>query len=227
MNKTVVSIGAMLLVVIAAWIFWPTGNERVVSSIPERSTVFAEYTIIAFGDSLTAGYGLLASEAYPAQLEARLLARGYPVRVVNAGVSGETTRGNLERANFIRAQNPDLVIIGIGGNDALRLLPLNETKNNLVETIKILQSGDRPPVIMLLKMQAPLTAGLGYKQDFDALYEEIAKEYNILLVPFLTAELFFDSANKLSDGIHYNAEGYRRAVDEYILPVVSEVLDRF
>jgi acyl-CoA thioesterase-1 len=227
MNNTRLILVGVVGVGLLAWWLWPSSNDQVISGIsPRNSSTEAEVTVIAFGDSLTAGYGLTASEAYPAQLETALVGLGYDVKVINAGVSGETTRGNLERAPFIRSQNPDVVLLGIGGNDALRLLPFSETEKNLRQTIETLQSGDNPPVIVLLRMQAPLTAGLGYKRDFDSLYEELADDYGLILVPFLTTELFLDPANKLSDGIHYNAEGYRKVIDLYLLTPVTQVLNK-
>jgi acyl-CoA thioesterase-1 len=200
-------------------------NERIIDNLPDRVTE-GGVTIIAFGDSLTAGYDLPAFEAYPAQLEAALRAQGYAARVINAGVSGETTRGNLERARFIRSQNPDIVLLGIGGNDALRLLPIEETKKNIGETIDILQSGANPPVVVLLQMQAPLNAGLGYKRSFDEMYTALAKEKGTLLTPFLTLELFLQPENKLPDGIHLNATGNKLVVDEYLIPVLVPLLEQ-
>lgn len=230
MNKEKITIIVIfLLIACVVWFFFfnKSNNDTYISEIVPKIAQDSEITIIAFGDSLTAGYGLNLSEAYPAQLESSLQAMGHEVSVINSGVSGETSRGNRERADFIASQKPDIVILGIGGNDAIRLLPLNETKKNIEETVNILKKGSVPsPVIILLKMQAPLTAGLGYKREFDAMYEELATENGLILVPFLTAELFLDSANKLSDGIHYNKEGYRKAVEMYMIPVLTEVLDK-
>ncbi len=185
----------------------------------------SEFTIIAFGDSLTAGLGLPVSESYPAQLELALNTAGYPVTVINSGVSGETTRGNLERAEFIRKQNPDVVLLGIGGNDALRALDLTETRKNIEATVTTLKAGENPPVVVLLQMQAPLNGGLSYKREFDALYEEIADAHDLVLVPFITAEVFLKAGNKLPDGIHLNAIGYKQVIDLYLLEAVKEVLD--
>lgn len=215
--------GLALLLGGVAWFFFATPEPTAVQ--PRVADPVAGIKIVAFGDSLTAGYGLMASEAYPAQLESRLEAEGYSVTVINAGVSGETTRGNLERVEFIKLQKPDLVLLGIGGNDALRALPLSETRANISATIEALQAGENPPLVVLLQMQAPLNAGFGYKQSFDALYEELAEQYRIRLVPFLTTELFFDADNKLGDGIHYNQVGYQKVVEMYLLPEVREVLD--
>ena len=178
-------------------------NEAVLSDIAPKADSSSAIKIIAFGDSLTAGYGLPQSESYPAQLETALRSLQYSVSVINSGVSGETTRGNLERASFIRSQNPDVVLLGIGGNDDLRALP---------------------PVVVLLAMQAPLNAGLGYKREFDGMYELIAEETGSVIVPFITAEVFLSSENKLSDGIHYNKTGYAKVVELYLLPVMREIM---
>lgn len=216
----------LVLLVSLVWFFFfsKSINDEVIADITRKTTSASEIKVIAFGDSLTAGYGLLLSEAYPAQLESNLQASGYDVSVINSGVSGETTRGNLERADFIASQKADVVILGIGGNDALRLLPITETRKNIEETVDILKGSNT--VVVLLQMQAPLTAGLGYKREFDSMYEEVAAEKGVILIPFLTAELFLKAENKLSDGIHYNKEGYRKAVEQYISPVLKEVLDK-
>ncbi len=194
------------------------------SEMPAQSQTAKNIQIIAFGDSLTAGYDIPTGEGYPAQLEAELSAAGYSVRVINSGVSGETTRGNLERAPFIRSQNADIILLGIGGNDALRSLPVTETKSNIEKTIQILQAGENSPTVILLQMQSPINSGLAYKQAFDAIYESIAKTYNLELVPFITQEIFFDSTNLLSDGIHLNKKGYGEVVRRHILPAVLKSL---
>lgn len=183
--------------------------------------------IVAFGDSLTAGYDLPAKEAYPAQLESKLLEAGFSVQTINSGVSGETSRGNLERAEFIRSQNPDIVLLGIGGNDALRSLPVAETKNNIEKTIQILQKGERPPKVILLQMQSPLNSGFSYKQSFDSIYPSLAKKYDLELVPFITKEIFFNSTNLLPDGIHLNKKGYEEVVKQYIFPAVVKTIKDF
>lgn len=227
-TRKILSLAIVLITgVIIVWWLSSSGNKSAIKAIDTRQVSQDGVTIIAFGDSLTAGYGLPVGESYPAQLEKMLGARGWSVRVINAGVSGETTRGNLERAEFIRSQNPDIVLLGIGGNDALRALPLPETKKNIAQTIETLRSGGDPPVVILLTMQAPLTAGLSYKKDFDNLYAELAGTYNLPLAPFITAEVFLDASKKLPDGIHLNKDGYEIVSQQYILPVVEEVLRRF
>ncbi len=217
----IILIGAFVYV-----LFFSDQNEDVIRTITPRETATEGVTIIAFGDSLTAGFGLPASESYPAQLEAVLKNEELDVRVVNAGVSGETTRGNLERATFIREQNPDVVLLGIGGNDALRSLPVADTKANIEATIEILQSGDNPPVVVLLQMQSPLNAGISYKREFDAMYPDIADKYNILLLPFLTLEVFGKPELKLNDGIHLNEAGYAQVIELYLKEPLTRVVEQ-
>lgn len=227
-SKKVLKIG--LVIVVMAGLGWyfsnPERTEKASRDIaPGELTSDESIKIIAFGDSLTAGYGVSQAEAYPAQLEVALREKGYSVSVINSGVSGETTRGNLERAKFIRSQGPNIVILGIGGNDALRSLPLEETEKNIRGTVEILQSGERPPHVLLLQMQAPLNSGREYKQQFDALYETIAIDNELVLVPFITKEIFLNPENKLPDGIHYNRAGYQKVIEQHLLPNLEKILN--
>lgn len=224
--KQISSIALLILVIsgVLLGIFFFHAEKTPVLPQSETTEAKPTYTIIAFGDSLTAGFGLPLSESYPAQLATRLKERGVDAEVINAGVSGETSRGNLERAQFIRSQNPTIVLLGIGGNDALRLLPLNETEANIRNTLTTLTSGENPPEVILLEMQAPLNVGPAYKQQFDALYATLEKEYRIPLVPFITEEVFLTPAYKLADGIHLNKEGYGKIVDDYVLATVLNAL---
>jgi len=235
MNKKNIIVGSILVVVIAICtiVFLLFGKsitdkgaiaDTNTSTQTPRPSDAAEIKIIAFGDSLTAGFGVIQSEAYPAQLEVALRTQGYNISVINSGVSGETTRGNLERANFIQNQNADIILLGIGGNDALRSLPANETEKNMRATIDILEASIEPPIILLLEMQAPLNAGIEYKRDFDAIYPKIAKEKGLILIPFITTDIFTDQKNKLADGIHYNAIGYKKVIDMQIIPALREIL---
>jgi acyl-CoA thioesterase-1 len=227
MNKlSIIGFGLVIVVCmcVGAWFFLSDTDTKLDTPVQSTDEQAAAITIIAFGDSLTAGYGVQLREAYPAQLERALRTQGYDVEVINSGVSGETTRGNQERAGFIRAQQPDVVLLGTGGNDALRSLPVENTQNNIAATIDILLEGEQAPKVLLLKMQAPLNSGKTYKQNFDAIYESVATQKNITLVPFLTEDIFFDESNKLPDGIHYNEQGYTAVTEAHLLPAVIEVL---
>lgn len=224
-NIKIISIVLSLIVVIfLSWYFFFRSSPEDV--VLEKNKDGGSYTIVAFGDSLTAGYGLPLYESYPAQLEDRLKAEGLDVRVVNAGVSGETSKGNNERASFIRDQNPNMIIWGIGGNDALRALPVSEMKSNMESTINILQSGDNKPKILMLEMQSPLNAGFKYKNEFDAVYEDLSRKYDLTLIPFLVASVFLDANLMLQDRIHPNKDGYAKLIEENILDaVLKEIKD--
>lgn len=220
---------ALLILVIAGlgWFFSTQKNTEQIRQdiVPIEVASEESIKIIAFGDSLTAGYGVSQAEAYPAQLEVVLRGKGYVVSVTNSGVSGETTRGNLERANFIRSQDPNIVILGIGGNDALRALPLEETEKNIRATVEVLRGGEQPPYVLLLRMQAPLNSGRGYKDQFDALYETIASDNKLVLIPFMTEEIFLNTENKIPDGVHYNQIGYQKVVEQHMLPILENILN--
>jgi len=227
MNKVII-FGSLVILILFGLGWWFLAGNQTQEATPAGSSALESvneaFVIVAFGDSLTAGFGVPLQDAYPAQLEGMLTQAGYAVSVINSGVSGETTRGSLERATFIRSQAADLVILGIGGNDALRALSVDEAKANIIATVDILQSGENPPLVMLLQMQAPLNGGFAYKRSFDAMYKDIANDKDLILVPFITADLFLDRGNKLPDGVHYNAVGYHKVTQTHVLPAVEKVL---
>lgn len=221
-NIKIIFIILFLGVVFVLYYFLFINKNKEIETLDKANPAIenSEYLIVALGDSLTAGYGLPLNESYPAILENRLKEKGQSVKVVNAGISGETSRGSLERAEFIRNQNPDMVIFGIGGNDALRALPVAEMKINIEQTLEILISGEKSPKVLLLEIQSPLNAGFQYKKEFDAVYKDLAKKYQIPLVPFLVPEVFLKSEYMLEDRIHPNYLGYQKLVDDFILKAV-------
>ncbi len=214
--------------IIFAYFLFSNKKEAVQVSKPPQDKVASpslgkKTLIIAFGDSLTAGYGLPLTESYPAQLEQALLAKGYSIKVVNAGVSGETTKGNSERANFIASQNPDIVLLGIGGNDALRALSLSDTEKNIRSTIEVLRKASSSPEVILLQIQSPVNSGEAYKRSFDGIYPKLAKEFSLTLVPFVTESLF-KKEYLLPDGLHLTKEGYGIFIKEKLLPQIERYL---
>ncbi len=230
--KVIISAVGICIAIVIAWffvVFAPKADAPNNINTETNETLESAdiVLIIAFGDSLTAGYGLLLDEAYPSILEGRLKKQGYAVKVINAGVSGETTAGSLARSQFIRDQNPDIVLLGIGGNDALRGLPVSEVEKNIRKTLNILVGGIDPPAILLLKMQAPVNTGIAYKKAFDSIYIEISKELGIQLVPFIVEEVARNPKLLQIDGIHPTKRGYEILVDTYILPsIVTEIENR-
>lgn len=170
------------------------------------SIAFAEtYKILAFGDSLTAGYGLPSGQAFPDKLEVKLKAAGYDVKVINAGVSGETTSGGLNRLDWTLKHDPDLVLLGLGANDALRFLPPDLAYQNLEAMIQNIQS--RGIQILLLGMYAPRNSDPRYIQKFDRIFPTLAQKYNIPLYPFLLEGVALNPAYNLADGVHPNNQG--------------------
>ena len=177
--------------------------------------------VLAFGDSLTAGLGLPASEAFPARLEARLHGEGVSVTIVNAGVSGDTTTDGLARLDWALADKPEFVILALGANDALRGIDPKIVRDNLDAMIgKIQASGAK---ILLLGMLAPSNWGAQYEHDFDRIYPELAKAHNLPLYPFFLDGVAMDPALNQPDGIHPNERGVAIMVDR-IAPLVAKMI---
>lgn len=185
----------------------------------------AEVVITAIGDSLTQGYGLRQGDGLVPRLEEWLTARGRDVRIVNAGVSGDTTAGGAARAAWAMGDDPDAVIVALGGNDVLRGLPARAARVNLGAVLQA--AGERP--VLLIGIAAPGNFGPDYRREFDAIYPSLAAEYGTLLVPNLLAAVTEGSALPdkwmQGDGIHPNAEGVRR-IAEAIGPKVLELVDQ-
>lgn len=180
-----------------------------------------EPLVVFLGDSLTAGYGLEGGQAYPALVEKRLEEQGIPLKVLNAGVSGDTTAGGLARLDWLLSQKPDMVVVGLGGNDGLRGLPLEQAENNLREIVR--RSKAAGARVLLLGMQIPPNYGPEYAQGFSDMYPRIAKELDVPLVPFLLEGVGGVADLNQADGIHPTAQGQEK-VAELVTPYVAEVL---
>jgi acyl-CoA thioesterase-1 len=179
--------------------------------------------VLDFGDSLTAGLGLPASEAFPAKLEAWLHDQGIGARVVNAGVSGDTTADGLARLDWALADKPDLVILALGANDALRGIDPSTVRANLDKMIvKIQASGGR---VLLLGMLAPSNWGEEYKDAFDGIFPELARAHRLPLYPFFLEGVAMKPELNQPDGLHPNERGVTVLVDR-IAPIVARLLER-
>ena len=177
--------------------------------------------ILAFGDSLTAGFGLPPEASFPSRLEARLKAEGVGAHVVNAGVSGDTTAGGLARLDWALADKPDIVILELGANDALRGIDPKIVRANLDAMIgKIQASGAK---LLLLGMRAPPNWGEGYQRDFDRLYPELAQAHRVTLYPFFLEGVAMDPKLNQPDGLHPNERGVAALV-ERIAPYVARLI---
>lgn len=183
----------------------------------------APIRIVAFGDSLTAGYGLKPSEAFPAQLERALKEEGYQVEVINAGVSGDTTAAGLQRFDWAFPDDADAAIVALGANDALRGINPDETRRNLDEIISRLDARGLP--VLIAGMKSPRNWGDDYIRKFDAIYPELAEKHGALLYPFFVETVVLRPELNLDDGMHPNAQGVAAMV-EGILPKVEELISR-
>ena len=180
-----------------------------------------ETVIVALGDSLTAGYGLPNEEAFPSQLEAALRKRGHKVRVVNAGVSGDTTSAALRRLDWALTDDADAVIVELGGNDALQGLPPDATKEALSDILEKLKAKGLP--VLLAGMEAPRNLGKEYVTAFGAIYPDLAAQYSVLLYPFFLEGAALNAELMQKDGIHPNGKGVTVIVDN-ILPKVEALM---
>jgi acyl-CoA thioesterase-1 len=185
-------------------------------------------TVVALGDSLTAGYGLAEGEGLVPQLQAWLVAQGEEVEIVNAGVSGDTTAGGLSRLDWSITPETDAMIVTLGGNDLLRGLPPDESRANLDAILKGIASRGLP--VLLVPLEAPANFGPEYQADFDAIYPELAAQYGALLGQSFFAPLAGESRDPAvmrpwmqADGVHPNREGVAKIV-EVLGPEVQKLL---
>ena len=179
--------------------------------------------LVAFlGDSLTAGLGLSKSSAYPAVLERTLREEGRPIRVVNAGVSGDTSAGGLSRLPSLLGQHPDVLVVALGGNDGLRGLPVASVRKNLEAIVKAAQ--DKDVAVLLLGLKMPPNYGPDYTESFARMYGEVADELDVPLVPFLLEGVAGDPELMQGDGLHPTAKGQEK-VAGLVLPALRELLE--
>lgn len=177
--------------------------------------------ILAFGDSITAGFGLPAKEAFPARLEAKLRADGLAADVINAGNSGDTTTDGLARLDWALSQKPDVVILELGANDALRGLDPSTVRANLDAMLgKIQKSGAK---VLLVGMLAPANFGEEYQQAFNRIYPELAEAHGVALVPFVLDGVALDPQFNQPDGLHPNERGVAVIV-EHIAPYLTRLI---
>jgi acyl-CoA thioesterase-1 len=182
-----------------------------------------EIVIVALGDSLTAGYNLAPDEAFPAQLEKALRAKGHNVRLANAGVSGDTAGDGLARLDWAVPAEADAILVELGANDALRGIPVAQTRKSLEAILSRLKERGLPA--LLAGMEAPRNWGQAYADEFRAMYAELARQYDAVFYPFFLDGVALDRGLSLPDGLHPNGRGVARVV-ERILPKVEELIQR-
>ncbi|WP_035276074.1 arylesterase [Desulfogranum japonicum] len=183
-----------------------------------------EGIIVALGDSLTAGLGVEQEENYPTLLQQKLTEQGYSFKVINAGVSGETSSGTLSRLNWILSQNPDIVILEIGANDGLRGIDPALVENNIADILQKLQ--EKEIEVVLAGMQMVWNLGEQYTTSFNAIYPRLADQFGVIFMPFFLESVAAEPKLNTADGIHPNAEGYSIITDN-LVPYVTQAIERF
>lgn len=197
-------------------------EEQTITSSPSQSD--PEKTILFFGNSLTAGYGIDPEDAFAGLVQKRLDSLGKAYKVINGGLSGETTAGGLSRLDWFLEEEPFLFILELGGNDGLRGIQLSETKSNLLSIIDKVKSKYPNTKIILAGMQIPPNMGQEYTDEFKAIYPAVAKEKEVTLIPFLLEGVAGNPELNLPDGIHPTEAGHQ-IVFETIWPYLEIMLD--
>ena len=191
---------------------WPVlrGTPAEPAAPAAASAPAKERVLVVLGDSLLAGFGVDPNEAWPARIQEKIREAGLPWKLVNAGVSGDTSAGGLRRLDWILRRPVDALLIELGGNDGLRGLPLEATRTNLQSVIERTRAKHPEARIVLAGMRMPENFGEAYTRTFEALYRDLAEKHRVALVPFLLDGVGGRPEFNLPDQIHPNAEGHRR-----------------
>jgi len=183
----------------------------------------ADKKLMVFGDSLVAGYGLTTQQGFTSQLQQALDQSGYKIKVINAGVSGDTTAGGRARLDWSLAENPDYVILVLGGNDMLRGLSPTQTRRNLLEILEQLTMKKIP--VLFCGMLAPVNMGAEYQAEFNTIYPDLARQFGIGFYPFFLEGVALNPALNQPDGLHPNHEGVGIIVKN-MMPAIKQLLDK-
>ncbi|WP_333821238.1 arylesterase [Ohtaekwangia sp.] len=180
-------------------------------------------TILFYGDSLTAGLGVSPEEAFPALVEKKIKQQGKPCKVINAGLSGETSAGGVSRLEWVLRQPVDIFVLELGANDGLRGLPLDQTQKNLQQIIDKVKAKYPKAKIVLAGMMVPPNLGPDYTAKFKKMYPDLARKNNITLIPFLLQDVAGSEKLNQADGIHPNVAGHK-IVAENVYRVIQPLL---
>jgi acyl-CoA thioesterase-1 len=189
-----------------------------------QNAVASDHTILVFGDSLSAAFGIRPEQGWVALLAQRLQAQGYGYQIANASVSGETSGGGLERLpRALQLHHPETVVLELGANDGLRGLPLSETRDNLAHMVQLAQAAGAR--VLLVGIRIPPNYGPRYTEEFARIFSELANQYHLPLVPFLLERVALDPARMQADGLHPNAGGEPPVLDTlwpYLKPLLNK-----
>ncbi|HXG85524.1 MAG TPA: arylesterase [Pyrinomonadaceae bacterium] len=200
------------------------GNIKTEKAVLNPPITSDKPKIIAFGDSLTAGFGLTEKESYPYLLQQKLKADGFNYEVINAGVSGETSLGGLERVDWVLEQeNARILILELGANDLLRGLPVAKMKQNLSKIIE--KAKAKNIEVLLCGMLAPPTMGAQYQREYILVFPDLASEYKLPFMPFILEGVALDPKLNQSDNIHPNAEG-AKVMTENVYKALNPLLSK-
>ncbi|MCL7489125.1 MAG: arylesterase [Desulfobulbaceae bacterium] len=221
-TKTFRHIHHILLLLLASLLFLSCDrNEPTPPAEETKAAPQYEGTIIAVGDSLTAGLGVAEAAAWPALLEDKLRQNGYNWQVINAGISGETSSGAFSRIKWITAQKPDIVILSTGANDGLRGIPVPVIKENISKAVQMLR--EENIIVVLAGMQIVRNLGPDYTSAFADIYPAVAQEQECILIPFLLRNVAGEPALNQADTIHPNEEGHKIIV-ETVYPFILKAV---
>jgi len=201
----------------------PANQTEVVDGSEKGDTDTDKKVILFYGNSLTAAYGLDRKEGFPNRIQQRLDSVGLNYKVINSGLSGETTSGGLNRLDWVLNQPVDIFVLELGANDGLRGIPISESMNNLQAMIDMVKDKNPETHIILAGMQIPPNMGADYTTQFRAMYPALAESNNILLIPFLLEGVAGVPALNLEDGIHPTAEG-QKIVTENVWEVLKTIV---
>jgi acyl-CoA thioesterase-1 len=181
--------------------------------------------VLFFGDSITAGYGLEKSQAFPAVLQSVTDSLGWNVEMINGGLSGETSAGGLRRVDWMLQKPVDIFVLELGGNDGLRGLPIEQTRTNLSQIIEKVRAKYPSAIMILAGMQVPPNLGTDYTRDFANIYPDLAKAYQTPLIPFILEKVGGNPELNLPDGIHPTADGHK-LVAQTVWDVLQPILQK-
>lgn len=200
-------------------------DQQVVETEASTASQTSSKTILCFGDSITAGYGLdNSTDAFPALLQQKIDSLGLNYTVINSGVSGETTAGGKSRIDWVIKQNVDLFLLELGANDGLRGVALTETRANLQAIIDVVKKKSPETTIILAGMELPPNMGQDYTTEFRELYADLAEKNNVEFIPFILKDVGGIASLNQSDGIHPNVEGHKilaNTVWETLAPLID------
>jgi acyl-CoA thioesterase I len=210
-----------IILICSILLFGCDQQETPLESEEIPSTPTYQGTIMAVGDSLTAGLGVMEDEAWPAIVERQLLKNGHNWQVINAGISGETSSGLLSRVNWILAQKPEIVILETGANDGFRGIQPSVIRENIVKAVQMFQEED--VTVILAGMQIVQNLGIDYTSEFADIFPSVARERGCLLIPFFLQQVAGQSALNQADTIHPNTEGHT-IIAETVYPFLLQAL---